>query len=114
MMLARLACITRAYNARVGPLVTRSTTPMRSLRTHQGITRDSAPPPRGTRALMRHARLRNAIGRAGEVYTSHQSNELALPPATARIECTKSDLGVFWRVGPAARSGPRYVPLGCA
>src|SRR5262247_2078302 len=32
-MLARLAYMTRAYNARVGPLVTRSMTPIRSLRT---------------------------------------------------------------------------------
>src|SRR5213592_4993418 len=30
MMLARLACMTRAYRALVGPLVTRSMTPIRS------------------------------------------------------------------------------------
>src|SRR5437660_4814477 len=33
MMLARFAFMTRAYRARVGPLVTRSMTPIRSLRT---------------------------------------------------------------------------------
>src|SRR5256886_5841223 len=47
MMLARLACMMRAYSARVGPRVTRSTMPTRSLRTHQRTTGDRAPPGEG-------------------------------------------------------------------
>ena len=45
-MLARFACMTRAYRARVGPLATRSTMPMRSLRRgarKQNVYRAGAP-----------------------------------------------------------------------